>query len=92
MTGVLQYKKHKVEDEVAIKETGLEANQTTAYRNFTPGYIEYISLIRDVSSEDVRTQKLDVMPGFKFTWWYTGAEVTPVSKFKDDEMTKHFVR
>ena len=47
--------------------------------------------MRDVSSEDVEAQMLDVMPGFKFSWWYSGEEVTPENKFKDDEMTKQFV-
>ena len=42
--------------------------------------------------EDVETQKLDVIPGLKFTWWYTGVEVTPNNKYKDEDINKHFVR
>ena len=49
-------------------------------------------LIRDVIYDDVETQNLDVTPGFRFTWWYSGAEVTPDNKHKDKEMTKQFVR
>ena len=71
----------------------LNAGQTTVYTNFTPptGY-KYMDLRRDVSSEDVESQKLDLMPGFRFTWWYTGAEVTPYNRHTDTEMTKQFVR
>ena len=71
----------------------LDADQTTAYTNFTPPVSrEFMSLWRDVSLDDVETQKLDLMPGFKFTWWYSGAEVTPDNRYKDEEMTKQFVR
>ena len=56
----------------------LDADLTTAYTNFTPPrFIEDMSLWRDVSPEDVEKQRLDLMPGFKFSWWYSGAEVTP---------------
>ena len=65
----------------------LEADLTTVYKNVTPpGYGYYfIALSRHVSSEDVETQKLDLMPGFRFSWWYTGAEVTSDNRFKDDD-------
>ena len=56
--------------------------------------------------EEVKTQKLDLMPGFRFRWWYTGTEVTPDNIYtknyqfqvdpdspsKDYETSKHFVR
>ena len=79
--------------------TDLDADQTIAYRNFTPSqdklnifknYYSYLS--RDVSYADVETQNLDLMPGLRFTWWYTGSEVTPVNKYKDEDITKLFVR
>ncbi len=71
----------------------LDADQKTAYTNFTPPiYFRSMSLYRRVSSEGVETQKLDVMPGFKFSWWYSGAEVTPDNRYNDDEITKQFVR
>ena len=49
---------------------------------------------RDVTSEDIELLQLDVMPGFRLSWWYTGAEVTPAPdhKYKDEEITKHLVR
>ena len=81
-------------DTVNINGLGnLDADQTTAYTNFTPhGDWKAMSLNRDVSSEEVQTQKLDAMPGFRFSWWYTGGKVTPDDTFKDDKMTKQFVR
>ena len=82
-------------DEVTIKENSIDADQSIAYRNFTPpeySFTRKFRLIRKVSFEDVEAQKLNLMPGFKFSWWYTGAEVTPESKYKDGEMEKEFVR
>ena len=80
-------------DTASIQDNVLDADQTTAFTNFTPPVeSRFMRLSRDVSSEDVETQKLDVVPGFKFTWWYSGAEVTPDDKYKDEEMTKQFVR
>ena len=93
MTGLLGSSK----DTVRINGLGdLDADQTFAYTNFTPpGDRKYVELTRDLTSEDVEQQsKLDVMPGLRFSWWYTGAELTPEPerKYKDDDMTKHFVR
>ena len=89
MKGLAQDKK----DSVYIGGLGfLDADQTTAYTNFTPPRDYYLGFVRDVSSEEIERQLLDVMPGFRLRWWYTGAEVTPERKFKDEEMTKLFVR
>ena len=80
-------------DTVKMEGLGyLDADQTTAYTNCTPPIGSFVELSRHVSSEDVKQQKLDLMPGFRLTWWYTGAEVTPERKYKDTEMTKYFVR
>ena len=83
-------------DRVMMKGLGvLGDDQKTAYKNFTPqGDIPYtVYTMRDgVSNEDVESQNLDVMPGLKLSWWYTGEEITPDNKFKDQEITKQFVR
>ena len=68
----------------------LDADQTNVYTSFTPRRSMWLT--RNVSSEDVETQTLDLMPGFRFTWWYSGADVTPDNKYKDEEMNKQFVR
>ena len=79
--------------------TVLDADETITYKNFTPPCTgisslscQWISLSRDVNSEDVETQKLEIMPGFIFRWWYSGRWVTPDNKYKEKEMTKQFVR
>ena len=70
-----------------IGQNWILPDQTTVYVNFTPpGWSEALFYARDVSSEDVEQLMLDVMPGFKFSWWYTGAEVEPEMKNKDDKM------
>ena len=70
----------------------LSTIQTTAYSNFTPPTLVGNTLYRNVMFDQVKQQKLDVMPGFKLSWWYTGGNVTPVSQFKNEEMTKQLVR
>ena len=72
-----------------------DADQTIVLKNYTPPDVEtgtFIKLSRDVSSEEVEAQKLDVMPGFRFSWWYTGLKIPPDNTFKDDELNKYFVR
>ena len=34
----------------------------------------------------------DKMPGFKFTWYYSGGEVKPMRIYKDDPYNKKFAR
>ena len=87
-------------DKVSLDEAYLDDYQTTAYKNFTPPLTRpksqqrYMFLRRDVSLEEVEKQSVDVdiMPGFRFIWWYSGAKVIPDNKFKDDGMTIQFVR
>ena len=72
-----------------------DADQTIVFKNYTPPApmsAQSVILTRDVSSEEVEAQKLDLMPGFRLTWWYTGAEVTPDNIYKYFGMNKHFVR
>ena len=54
-------------------------------QNYTPpGYSRYISLTRfNVIPSDVNRQKLNLMPGFRFKWYYSGAEVVPEPKYKN---------
>ena len=79
-------------DEVYM-DAYLDAEQTTVYKNFTPpGEYKHVSLSRDVTFEEIETQRLDLMPGFKFSWWYTGIEVTADNRYAYKEGTKQFVR
>ena len=80
-------------DIITLNNRKLDANLTYAYRNFTPPrYQRKLRLSREVSNEDVDQMKMEMMPGFRFSWWYTGAGVTPDPKYKDKQITKHFVR
>ena len=79
-------------DHVFIHTFGyMSAESTTAYTNFTPPtFYRNIRLTRKISYENVKKQKLDKMPGFRFSWWYSGEEVIPEQKFKDEENNKNF--
>ena len=83
-------------DEFFMENTGgySNADQKTVSTNFTVEYnvYRYIQPIRDVSLDEVEKMKMNMMPGFNFSWWYTGVEVTPETKFKDNEVNKQFVR
>ena len=68
-------------------------SKTIVYKNFAILNFTNVFLERSVSSEDVEQQKLDVMPGFRLQWWYTGAaELKPDSLYQDAKLTKYFVR
>ena len=61
--------------------------------NFSPPTGKYggrysIILNRDVLLADVRKQKLDLMPGFRISWRYSGMEVESEVKYHN----KAFVR
>ena len=68
----------------------------TINKNFTPPgrYRRQISLFRDVTNKDVEQMQLELMPGFKLRWWYTGGDVIPDPEFEFVELmsNKHFVR
>ena len=71
------------------------ANVTRITENFTPrdhdGFIK-LSASRGVYKEDVRSQKLTVMPGFRLRWHYSGIEMEPQAKYCNTSETKTFVR
>ena len=95
MTGLVR-KRGGTKDQVLMEGRELGAYQKTTYKNFTPsaGDDSYsIYTMRDqVSYEDVESQNLNVMPGLRFSWWYTGEELTPDNKYKDEKITIQFVR
>jgi len=67
-------------------------------KNYTPPLpspstnMYFYRLQRNVKVEDIERQDLDTMPGFRFTWHYSGMEVEPVAKYANNEITKAFVR
>ena len=81
------------------KYTGLEhinmnytpPTQSQSYRY--DGTKKIFKWKRKVSIEDVRAQNLDLMPGIRFSWHYSGMEVKPESPFSTSSFyVKTFVR
>ena len=72
----------------------IDADTTYLSLNFTPpSDSEYkLILYREVSLTDIRKQNLDQMPGFRFSWYYTGMKVKPYAKYSKYSITKMFVR
>ncbi len=73
----------------------IDADETTVYMNFTPpGIYHELKLERSgISEEEVDQQNLDMMPGFRFSWWCSGAaDITPDNEYKKYEHNKLFIR
>ena len=84
-----------ISDKVEISKFGtLSDDMTTAIANFTPPCSKCKMSLKRRVTNDISTLKLDVMPGFVYSWWYTssGVEVLPEPRFKDEEMNKLFRR
>ena len=89
-------------DRLSISKKGLnfgyahlDTDQMTFYTNFTNSKkIVKTILTRDISNNDLDTLNMDVMPGFRFKWWYTSTEVKviPDPKYKDEERIKLHIR
>ena len=88
-------------DRVKLSRLELSDAMTTAKTNFTPpgSHKSAMSLMRHITNYDIKTIRLDVMPGFKFSWWYTCmgctgnyVEILPEPKYKDEGMSTHFKR
>ena len=75
-------------------EENLDVDVTHVIKNFTPPeqYSYSVTSIRKVSREDVLKQKLQLMPGFRISWYYTGIATQPIFKYSDYGITPAFVR
>ena len=61
-------------------------------KNITaPSSYYIIKLDRRVSANDINNVDLDMMPGFKLTWYY-GTHIEPKESFSSETVTKQFVR
>ena len=80
------------EDKFRVKLTTIMETHRTY--NFTPPTDNryYIELSREVLPADVRKQKLEVMPGFRVSWHYSGIEVESEAKYYKYSSTRAFVR
>ena len=75
-------------------EGALDVDETHISKNFTPPeQFSYGMLSTSkVSREDVMKQTLNLMPGFRFTWYYSGMDEKPNPKYSDYGITPSFVR
>ena len=82
------------EDKFFMEGVGvLESSKTSVYAQFSPpGNSNLMTLTRNVSEEDLANLRMDVMPGFSLSWWYTGAPVTQVPVFRTHITTRLFVK
>ena len=62
------------------------------HQNYTPPQQTGLQLERQVILEDVKKQKMGLMPGFRFSWYHSGLEMKPEAKYSDEKLTKLFVR
>ena len=68
------------------------------HRNYTPpgtgfgDYMRTISLERRVPHEEMNNMLLDLMPGFKLSWFYSGLDRAADAKYSNEFRTKSFAR
>ena len=77
-----------------VEEIGkLNEDITQIGKNYTPPkeYSYSVTFERKVTKEDAQKQKLDLMPGFRLTWHFSGLEEVP-AQYTDSRLTQTFVR
>ena len=84
----------KSRDSLAVSWATLETSQNRYNYNYTPPTRStyYISLYRKVLPVEMEKQKLSQMPGFRYTWRYSGMEVEPEADFTNHPITMAFIR
>ena len=72
----------------AFMEGNVDFDQNVVYKNFSPPMEEFspensrqLSVTRDVPVSYLTATKMNLMPGFQLSWWYTGDEVIPEPLF-----------
>ena len=83
----------------SLRESVIKVDEQHISRNYTPpGSMDVksrlIQLQRGVTRSEILKQKMNVMPGFRLTWNFTGRKVDPVpeAKYSNEVDTKAFVR
>ena len=81
------------QDMYESSDGNLDLYESKFHLNFTPPFSQYkfIKLSRKFFESDILSGKINIMPGFKFKWYYTG-NVQPQAKFQNDEKTVQFIR
>ena len=90
----LMYSYSMVDGDYIFSSNPINEDQTHLSFNFTPIEEDYyeLRLERQVSLGDVKKQHLNLMPGYRFSWYYSGMEVMPDAKYSDNSHSKKFVR
>ena len=64
----------------AFMEGKIDFDQNTVYKNFSPPmedfsmeYSKQLTITNDVAI----STKINIMPGFRLSWWYTGDDIIP---------------
>ena len=70
----------------------LMSEETEIVKNYTPPEMGRILFFRKVSRDDIKVMNLELMPGMKVSWYYTGMEVEPKSYWFEDTNTMSFIR
>ena len=74
----------------------VQTNGEFMSRNYTPpGHSQFVELIRKVAVASVKKQNMDLMPGFKLTWYYSGQNVVAEDTYysnNNNVLTTSFVR
>ena len=78
-----------------ISESGnMETDETTVLIDYLNPQRQrkMIRLWRYVGTKDLETMNMETMPGFKFSWWYSGDKITNEPIFSKVGMNKIFVK
>ena len=79
-------------DKMYISAGDISADLTHWSKNITaPDRFYDIVLNRKVSADDITNMKLEMMPGFRFSWNYN-TKIKPLDKYSNFATTKEFVR
>ena len=78
----------------------IDADKIIIYKNYTPPISNskygtdnrYIDQRTSSNAREIASLNMDMMPGFRLSWWYTGENLEPEPKYLDRNMTKHFIR
>ncbi len=84
-------------DGLGVNGNKLEAEQTFSSVNFTPPadtYAgRYVDLTRNIINEELTNIEMELMPGFRLSWHYTGLEhnVEPDSQYSESQENQLFI-
>ena len=76
----------------------IDANKINIYKNITPPIRKSGTDYRHIeqrsysTAREIAALKMEMMPGFRFSWWYTGKNLEPETKYLDRSLTKLFIR